>query len=229
MLAQLFNRAKSEAYQLIEWTATDVPFAHTFGGPACYEGHIPPGCKKPIRRYVESDLADPRAQIRPSETKITRLPLYCALGNVGGPLRYRVVSDDRIELLSQPYPAKYRAEALKRYPKPFKREPILLNAISYDATDPQWLWNYGGILGVGKLSKAKKALARTEMERWHQETFGSPLIDRYDGDEEDPTFEDILAGFTPFTQGMPQAWCPNPKCEGHKKQTPLPVLMYLEP
>ena len=228
MLAQLFNRAKSEVYQLFEWSATNVEYPHTFGGPARHEGTIPEGCKNPIHLFFESDLADPLIEIRPSETKITRLPLYYALGNVGGPLRYRVLSDDWIELLSQPYPAEYRAQALKRYPKPFPREPILLNALGYDAKDPQWLWNYGGILGVGKLSRAEKAVAKTAMERWHQEAFGRPLIDRYDGDEEDPSFEDILAGFDPFTQGTPEAWCPNPQCPEHKKQM-LPVLMYLEP
>lgn len=228
---QLFSRGTWEVYQLLPCDPEDTEYKHTVGGKARHKGTIPPGCGKRVHLFYELDLADPLIEVGPPRAGITRLPLYYPLGNTGGYFKYRVVSDNQIEMLSQPYPdpEKYLP---KPYPKPFPQEPIYLQPIGFDPKDPEWLWNYGHIFGVGKLTAKEKAATKKKFESWHKKTFEYPLIDRYyanEGEEDKPSLDDIVKIFTPFTQGMPEVICPNPKCDGQKERTPLPALMYLEP
>jgi hypothetical protein len=150
----------------------------------------------------------------------------------GGMVEYLVVSDTEIKMLSRPYPKPER-DIPKPYPKPFPQEGVDLQPIGFDPKDPAWLWNYGGILGVGKLTAKVKAATKKKFESWHQKTFNYPLIDRYYkwryGDEDDPDLDDIVKMFTPFTQGMPEVICPNAEYQGHEEETSLPPLMYLQP
>ncbi len=229
---QLFNRAKSEVYQLLHCDLKDLEYKHTVGGKSRHKGTIPPGCTKRVYLFYELDLADPLIEVRPPRPGITRLPLYYPLGNSGGMFEYLVVSDTEIKMLSRPYPKPER-DIPKPYPKPFPQEGIDLQPIGFDPKDPEWLWNYGGILGVGKLTAKEKAATKKKFESWHQKTFKYPLIDRYYkwryGDEDDPNLDDIVKMFTPFTQGMPEVICPNAECQGHEEETSLPPLMYLQP
>jgi hypothetical protein len=229
--SQLLSRTNSEVYQLLHFTPEGAERKHTFGGTPQRKGAIPPGGTRRVHLFYELDLTDPLVDIRPPRPALTRLPLYYPLGNTGERFAYRVVSNSAIEMLSNPYPKPAR-DVPKPYPKPFPQERIELQPIDYDPTDPGWLWNYGGVVGVGKLSAKQKGATKKKLESWHLETFNYPLIDRYDawhGEEEDPDLDELVRMFTPFTQGMPEAICPNPACAGHKEQRPLAPLAFLQP
>jgi hypothetical protein len=235
MFTLLFNRDEVEAFWLYHDEADDLdndePGAedHTFGGEACHKGTTPPDCPKPVHLFYNLALSDPCLGIRLANSKITRLPLYYALGNLGGPFRYRVVSDARIELLCQPYPKKYRAGILKEYLPPFPPALVYAFPNGYDPTKPEDVWNYGAVLGLGEMSARQKAALKKKLERWHLKNIGCPLVEKDDPDEPDPPLEEIVAGCDPFTQGMPEEKCPNPKCKQHKAGTPLPPLVLLKP
>jgi hypothetical protein len=233
MFSVLFNRERAEAYELSEDVEPEKNYRHTFGGKARHEGTVPPECDRPVHLFYSPNLSDPRIGIRFAERSLKRLPLYYALGNLGGPFRYRVVSGSRIELFCQPYPTKFRAGIMKHYPRPFSSVPVAFTANIYDPNDPRDVWNYGGVLGIGTLTDPQKAALRQRLDEWLREKLDRSLLEGYElataEGEPEPPLEELVGDYTPFTQGMPQERCPNPACEGHKKKTPLPVLLYLEP
>jgi hypothetical protein len=233
--SQLFNRTKSEVYQLLPCNPEETAYAHTFGGERRRNGEIPPGRTRRIHLFYDLDLADPHVDIRSPRPEITRLPLYYALGNAGGPFAYRLASDTAIRLLCDPYP---KVEYVpKPYPRPFAREPVYLQPIGYDAKDPEWLWNYGALLGVGSLTEREREQALKELEAYHQKRYGESIYDAYAnwfhdreycGDQEDPDLAELVRMFNPFTQGMPAAVCPDRECPGHQGRTRLAPIAYLQ-
>ena len=226
MYTHLFNRHEPEAYLLLE---EESEYDHTFGGEARHDGTIPPRCRQPVHLFYNLDLSDPRLGIQFPRSRITHLPLYYALGNLGGPFCYRVVSDRRIDLFCQPYPAKFRADIMKKYPEPLPRATIEFVPLGYDPKYPDYVWHMGGILGLAGLTARQKVTLKKKLEQWHLEEFGYPLIEKEDPDEPDPPLEEIIEECTPFTQGTPDDTCPNPGCETHKAGTPLPPLLVLAP
>jgi hypothetical protein len=235
MFGFLFNQAESRLFEL--YSPGDKhpdEYRHTFGGDARHDGVVPLEGKKPVHLFYQFDLTDPRVGLRFPPLRLTRLPLYYALGNQGGPFLYRVVSDSRIDILSQPYPKAHRAEAMRHYPKPFHPQVIDLGEHNYDPTNPRHVFNYAGVLGIGKLTDAQKAELRVNMDEWFAKNLPHrSLLEDYvveDGDGyEDPPLEELVAEFCPFTQGIPQAVCPNPACKWHGSGRELSVLAYLEP
>jgi hypothetical protein len=231
---QLFNRTQSEVYQLLPCGPDDSPHAHAFGGEPGRTGEIPRGRRKRVHLFYDLDLTDPLVDIRSLRPEITRLPLYYALGNTGGPFAYRLVSDTAIRLLCDPYPKDEYVP--KPYPRPFAREPIYLQPIGYDAKDPEWLWSYGALLGVGSLTERERKQALKKLEAYHQERYDESIYDAYAnwfhdrdycGDQEDPDLAELVRMFNPFTQGMPRARGPDPQCRGHKEGTRLPPIAFL--
>jgi hypothetical protein len=236
MFGFLFNRGESRVFELY-YPGFDEPsdeYRHTFGGEACHEGVVPPEGKKPVHLFYQFDLKDRRVGLRFPTPGLTRFPLYYALGNLGGPFYYRVVSDSRIEILSQPYPKEFRAEAMRRYPKPFRPQVIDLGEHNYDPTNPRHVFEYAGVLGIDTLTSEQKAELRVNMDRWfaanlpHRSLLEGYVVEPGD-DYEDPPLEELVSQYCPFTQGMPKAVCPNPACEWYGTGKELPVLAYLEP
>jgi hypothetical protein len=233
--SQLFNRTKSEVYQLLPCSPEDTAYAHTFGGEPGRKGEIPLGRTKRIHLFYDLDLTDPLVDIRSPRPNITRLPLYYALGNTGGPFAYRLVSNTAIRLLCNPYPkAKY---VPKPYPKPFAREPIYLQPIGFDAKDPEWLWSYGALLGVGSLTERERKQTLKQLKAYHRKRYDESIYDayanwfhddEYGGYQEDPDLAELVRMFNPFTQGMPATICPDRKCPGHKGRTRLAPIAYLQ-
>jgi hypothetical protein len=226
MFTILFNRKQTEMCRpdvLFEYE--DSEFEHSFGGEACHKGTIPPECSKPVHLFYNLDLRDPQVGITLRGLK--KLPLYYALGNSGGPFRYRVVSDSQIELMCQPYPRQYRAGIMSEYPEPFSFEKVEFFSTGYDANNPEDVWYAGGVLGIAKLTAKEKVALRKKLEKWHMKNIGCPLLADYD--KPDQTIDDIAAKCNPFTQGMPEDTCPNPKCANHNTETPLPVLLFIRP
>src|SRR5205807_13441 len=113
--------------------------------------------------------------------------------------------------------------------EPLPIAPVELAALGYDPNDPEDVWNSGGVLGIERLSARQKAVLKGRLERWHLKHIGCPLVEKDDESEPDPPLEEIVAGCTPFTQGMPREKCPNPRCAQHKAGTPLPPLVLLQP
>jgi hypothetical protein len=224
MFTRLFNRDEGEVYLVDDGVPGD--YGHEFGGEARHDGAVPPECPHPVHLFYNLDLSDPQLGIQLANAKITYLPLYYALGNLGGPFRYRVVSDTRIEMLCQPYPKQFRAGILKNYPEPFDPSPVELTPLDYDPKNPEDVWNLGGVLGIERLTARQRTTLRKKLKRWHLEQIGFPLLEEH---EQDMTIEEIVERCTPFTQGMPEETCPNPKCNQHKAGTPLPPLLLLDP
>ncbi len=236
MHAFLFNRGETELYEIIdemflymENREDEVTlFRHSYGENECWEGTIPPGCKKPVHLFFDLDLSDPRVGIKLPGKHNNYLPLFYPLGNYGGPFCYRVVHTGKIELLSQPYPRGPR-EYMKKYPEPFEQTPMELVPRKYDPTDVHDVFYCGGILGIDALTKRQRAKLRKDFLQFYIDEIHTDLIaEDYDGDDTVPV-EEIVSGYTPFTQGTPDDTCPNPKCKIHKAGTPLPVLAYLSP
>lgn len=237
MRAFLFNRAETEAYHLLDTMTLyfegleeyDEPFSHSWGGHDVWEGLIPPGCKKPVHMFFDLDLRDPRAGIKLPGKHNTFLPLLYALGNCGGPFQYRVVQACQVELLSQPYPPKYRAGRMKNYPEPFEQTPMALVPRKYDPTDVNDVFLWGGILGIAALTNRQKTKLRKDFLQMYRDDYKLDLIaEDYDGDDS-VTIDEIVSGYHPFTQQPPEYPCPYPACANHKAGTPLPVLAYLTP
>lgn len=233
----LFNRAETEVYQLLDTMTLyfegleeyDEPFSHSWGGHNVWEGLIPPGCMKPVHMFFDLDLRDPRVGIKLPGKHNTFLPLLYALGNCGGPFQYRVVQIGKVELLSQPYPPKYRAGRMKDYPDPFEQTPVALVPRKYDPTDVNDVFLWGGILGIAALTQRQKMKLRKDFLKMYRDEIGTDLIAAdYDGDDS-VTIDEIVAGYNPFTQGEPDDPCPYPACENHRAGIPLPVLAYLTP
>jgi len=233
---RLFNRTKPEVYTALPCDPEDTAYGHTSGGESGRDGENPPRHGTgPVHLFYEFDLADPLVDLPSPRPDITRLPLYYALGNTGGMFEYRLVSDAAIEVLSDPYP---KAEYVpKPYPKPFPREPVYLQPMGFDAKDPEWLWDYGAVFGVGSLTEKQRKTARKKLEKWHLERFDCPILERYAdwyhddewcGDQEDPDLAELVRMFNPFTQGMPGARCPWPGCPGHTSGPRLAPVAYLQ-
>jgi hypothetical protein len=231
---QLFNRTQSEVFQLFTCDPDDSAPTHVFGGEPGRKGEIPPGRRKRVHLFYDLDLSDPLVDIRSPRPEITRLPLYYALGNTGGTFAYRLISDTAIRLLCDPYPKDEYVP--KPYPKPFAREAFYLQEIGYDANDPEWLWSFGALLGVGSLTEAERKQTLKKLEAFHRKRYDESIYDAYAnwfhdrdycGNQDDPDLAELVRMFNPFTQGMPMAFCPYAKCRGHKEGARLPVIAYL--
>ncbi len=233
---RLFNRKKPEVYTAFPCDPAFTEYAHTSGGTSERDGEVPPSrSTERVHLFYEFNLADPLVDLPSPRPEITRLPFYYALGNTGGMFKYRLVSDTAIEMLSDPYPkARY---VPKPYPKPFPREPIYLQPMGFDAKDPEWLWDYGAVLGIDSLNARQQKAVRKRLEEWHQARFDYPILERHAnwyhddewcGDQEDPDLAELVRMFNPFTQGMPGAVCPWPECPGHKSGTSLAPFAYLQ-
>lgn len=79
---------------------------HIFGGPPCHHGATPKNTSVPLHMLLSLDLTDSRLPFRSDTLKF--LPLYYPLkyGSGGSSVQYRIVSDERIEIiyLSDPEP-----------------------------------------------------------------------------------------------------------------------------
>lgn len=237
MRAFLFNRQQTEVYEFVDQTTLYMEcredevttYLHTFGGEGVNDGIIPPGCTKPVHLFFDLDLSDPRVGVTRPGPYITHMPLYYALGNRGGPFRYRVVHDGSIEMYSQPYPPEKWAAIQKHYPLPFDEEGVELVPWGYDPKNIRDVFFCGGVLGIASLTEWQKAKLRKDFLQMYRDEYKLDLIaEDYDGDDS-VTIDEIVSGYNPFTQGTPEYPCPNPECENHAAGTRLPVLAYLEP
>ena len=75
------------------------PFAHSFGGSHPYEGLRLDRKRPPVHLLFRLDASDPAVGVRLPNAKF--LPLLCAIRYGACHLGYRVVSDDRVEVLYQ--------------------------------------------------------------------------------------------------------------------------------
>lgn len=237
MRAFLFNRRQVEVYEFVdemtlymEGREDEVTtFSHTFGGEGVHEGIIPPGCRKPVHLFHDLDLSDPRVGVTLPGPHNSHLPLYYALGNLGGPFRYRVVDDGRIEMYSRPYPPEKRASIQKRYPSSFDEEAVELVPRGYDPTDIRDVFFCGGVLGIASLTGRQKAKLRKDFLQMYRDEYKLDLIAEDYGGDDNVTIDEIVSHYDPFTQGTPDYPCPNPECENHAAGTRLPVLAFVEP
>lgn len=237
MHAFVFNYGETQLYEIVEemWLYMEnredevTTFSHVFGGESMHEGTIPPGCKKPVHAFFSLDLRDPRVGVKPPGKHSIFLPFYYPLGNIGGPFTYRFVDAGNIEMFSQPYPAKYRAGRMKNYPREFEAEPVELVSREYDPSDVSDVFHCGGVLGIDALTAAERAKLRKDFLQFYIDEIHTDLIaEDYEGDDSVP-IEEIVSGYTPFTQGMPEYSCPNPRCKMHKSKEHLPPLLYVSP
>jgi hypothetical protein len=237
MRAYIFNRREVELYRIVEEMELYIDgredevtsYSHMFGGEAMHQGTVPPGCKHPVHAFFSLDFNDPRLDVKHPNKKLGFLPLYYPLGNCGGPFTYRVIDAGNIEMFSHPYPPKWRQDIQKKYPEPFEATCIELVACDYDPKDVNDVFFCAGVLGIDALTAAERIKLRKDFLKMYIDEIGTDLIAAdYDGDDTVPV-EEIVSGYTPFTQGMPDDTCPNPKCKVHKAKTALPVFAFVTP
>ena len=94
---------KSDSVHVLERSGSG---RHIFGGPPYHRGITPAGASVPTHRLFEIDLTDPDLPF--SSESLRSLPLYYPLKyGYGGPsMQYRILSENRIEIIhiSDPQP-----------------------------------------------------------------------------------------------------------------------------
>src|SRR4051794_28820588 len=103
------------------------PYKHTFGGPPRHEGVQLAGLGRPAHLLYCFDLEDPAVGL--TLPGVRWLPIYYAFWSQGGAfgIAYRVLSDDRVELLNKPFRARVgRAtrDFYEHFPAQFRKRKI---------------------------------------------------------------------------------------------------------
>ena len=176
------------------------PFQHTFGGTPTHRGIKPRGSSQPLHLLYTFDMKDPLVPIRMRGVRY--LPLYYGFVYNAGAVGYRVVSDDEIQIL---YMETKRVEPdfpYENYPGEFPEVPVSLTPISYE--DHKTLVYYLECEDYG-LKKHLSEADKTFLKETHY-----PFTQ--------------LGGIQRMWQGVPQAPCPDKKCECHKYDFYLEVF-----
>jgi hypothetical protein len=202
-------------------------YQHSFGGPPRHEGVIPPGFEHPVHLLYLFDLKDPKIGLQ--LPGLRWLPIY--YGRRAGGISYCIVSNSRIEILSNPY-SDYDREhgTFDDFPPPFPQVPVSLQASEYDPHDPSDVVAFGKIFGVDELTPEEKAWVQSRIEEDCRQEHGFELTDW--GGEPFQTLEDVVdwfAGGWYYPQGFLKGRCPNPKCKNHDQEGKWHGLLVLEP
>lgn len=186
-------------------------FGHTFGGSAEYAGRTAYPLQPPVHLLFRLHLSDPSVGINLPGTQW--LPLLCAIRYGACNLGYRVESDSKVRILHQTEKAVWEDFPYDGYSDSLPAEPVDLQEISYDPTNPKDALRYAGVFGYDALTPQQYAdLAR------HVADVGLFVPGILDWN----TPEEFLEGNGwPFVQGPPVDDCPDSSCPNHRRKSSL--------
>jgi hypothetical protein len=225
MNAYLFNRAMTERFLLdIDPDLGGSP--HRFGGPARYEGIVPEGSEQPATLLFRLDMRDECVGMK--IPRVRWLPIFYPFGNLGGPFKYRILSDRAIEMLCRPYPKSMYRRGVRfgTFPTELPRAAVYLLPTQYNPKDPQDVDYCGGVLGIDGLSEKERATLLREMNAMYKERYGDvydPESDYYE------SLDDLVSECSPFTQGNYNSPCPVRGCVNHGKEGAMRALLCIDP
>jgi hypothetical protein len=168
-------------------------FHHRFGGAPVHRGSKPRGNTQPLHLLFTFDTKDPLVPVRVPGARY--LPLYYGFRYNAGAVGYQVVSNNEIRIL---YLETKRVEPdfpYENYPDEFPEMPVSLTPVSYE--EHKTLVYY---LACQDYNLGKKCLSKKD-ETFLKES-GYPFTQ--------------LGGVQRMWQDVPDAQCPNRKCEYHK-------------
>lgn len=236
MIALSFNRPAAKIFFVVPGRGA---FAHTSGGPARHHGARPLH-GRPLHLFFELDLRDMALGL--TLPGLSRLPLYYAIRNANGRLLYKVVSDDQIEVIGEPYPLNYVQDAKSWFNEPdfptveAQRAIALAEELPRELHDAQKHSNlfdersapsFGNrFISTGNGSAWVRGLPfgiDEEIETWNRRTFE-------DGNTASTEFDEFLANSNIFIQVAPSPddLCQNPEC-GNAKGSGLRCLLLIQP
>lgn len=168
-------------------------YEHRFGGTPVHSGIKPRGGSAPLHLLYAFDTKDPLVPVR--IPRVRYLPLYYSFVYNAGAVGYQVVSDDEINILYMETTKVEPDFPYENYPAEFPETPVSLLALSYEEhkTLVYYLACEDYNLQREHVSKEDKAFLK--------ET-GYPFTQ--------------LGGIQRMWQDVPEAPCPNRKCEYHK-------------
>lgn len=173
-------------------------YDHVQGGHPRHTGIQAPSRVRPARLHYLLDLRDPALGI--DSAPFQSLPLYWSRDYENG-FKYRLCSDDSIEILSKPVKKVDRYSFLPELPK----STVTLRELHYDPTSFEDAYYFSGMFGVDHLDKRMR---NRVIKQLHKDCSGDP-----------PESLDELLYYTaptPFMQGLPREACPNPDCPNHQ-------------
>jgi hypothetical protein len=199
-------------------------FGHTFGGPARHDGVLLAGLDRPAHLLSCFDLSDPALGL--SIPGLRWLPIYHAFYASG--LVYRVATDDRIEILEQPFAGGVPAEtrrASARFPARFRQRRVTVQARPDDPKDHSDLAMYGAVLGAGGLTEAEKK----ELQKDVEENYPGLIIDLL-GEPPYSSFDEFLSHMCGilFPHGLPRRVCPG-GCKKGRSRLEMTFWLNVEP
>jgi hypothetical protein len=201
-------------------------YQHTFGGPVRHEGTILPGLDQPAHLLYLFNRDDP--QLGLAMPGIQWLPIYYAFGAEYGPFCYRVVSDDRIEILSKPFGKKPDRRTLafrQEFPAELRLRKVRISSSPYNPRDPIDLSLYGLIFGVDMLSEDEKLKLKRLIEKKHS----NMIFDPHGGPPYD-CLEELIdnLGSTLFPHGSSEQRCPGADCKKRRKGREMTLWMQIQ-
>jgi hypothetical protein len=168
-------------------------FNHRFGGTSVHRGIKPRGNSQPLHLLYTFDTRDPLVPVRVRGARY--LPLYYCFPYNAGAVGYRVVSDNEVKILYMETRDVQPDFPYEGYPDEFPQTPVSLIPISYEEhkTLVYFLTCEDYNLMDKHLSKQDRAFLKQS---------GYPFTQ--------------LGGIQRMWQDIPEAACPNKKCEYHK-------------
>jgi hypothetical protein len=226
MNAYLFNREMTERFLLDTEPGDKYGLGHTFGGSFQYDGAVPEGSEQPATLLFRFDMRDECVGVK--IPRIRWLPILYPFGNLGGPFKYRVLSNRAIQMLCKPYPESMYRRGVKRgtFPAELPRQTAYLLPTGYDPRDPEDVDYCGGILGIDGLSEAERADLLKRMNQMYKDRYGDvyePERDHYE------SLDDLVPHCDPFTQGAYNSPCPVRDCVNHAVEGGMRSLLCIDP
>jgi hypothetical protein len=205
-------------------------YKHTFGGPARHEGARLPGLDRPAHLLYCFNLEDPAVRLTIPGTRW--LPIYYAFRSQGSEhgLVYRVLADDRIEVLNKPFPLRMGQDIRKfydKFPPEFRQRKIRVTARAYDPKDLNHLALYGPLFGAAMLSEKEKLALKRKIEKEQPGMI-------YDFTGRGPPYSSLeelmehLGGIL-YPHGEPDEPCPNKSCKTGRQRSKLALWLHIEP
>lgn len=199
-------------------------YGHTFGGPHDRAGTAREDCNGILIHLLHRiDLTDPAVPF--AVPGIRWLPFYYCFDFRANDLGYRLISDEQLVAFfptDDPNVSTDESWPDDDYPLEFPQSNITIAAYAYDPTNLDDAYSWGGLFGIGKLSKRDQITAKTRVA----ELMGGLGL-KVPMTEND--FDEALS--SPFAQGKPNDPCLNPECSNRKKRGTLTTisLMPAEP
>jgi hypothetical protein len=198
---------------------------HRMGGPARHKGIKDPLTGRSAIPIFEFDLSDIYLGIR--IPRIKRLPIYYTFCANLWDFAYRVVSDQRIELiLPKKGRSKLDAEELERaarfdarYSNGFPEQPQKIVWFKYNSLDPEHFFYRNIFQSPGLWPEEEKELLRG-LNAHNKDFLKKPARSLEDAVSKLPEFT--------FPVGNPMDHCPEPECRKGKKDF-MKLLLWLTP